>query len=796
MVMKMIQFLRMNRRSIVIPWLFSYAAIIMLPLALGYLVYRESSEALKGEIHRANDSLLRQVRESMDNQFQLMKQLNFELTWNVQVQELLYSNKYIRLPKEYPYDLFQTAKRLKEFSGAYPSVSLFYIYLNEDRKVLLPGTARSEETAYETLHRASSFSYGQWQAAVGRTTNGDFLPMTRIDEEGGSRKALAYVSAYPFENREPTATNVIMADQSKLVGAISNMEIFNNGYVLVLNKGRQVIVSSDDVELPADFPYERLGEGPANVFYTWLGERKYEVSSIESEHDGLTYVSLIPSSLYWEKAVHVRGLTVVSVGINLIGAGLLIYYFLRRNYHPVSRLVQLIADKTKIPGRKAYNEFQYLQHAFDNTLVEMDNIKSLLVQQQHILRSHFILRLLKGRLDHQVPLDESLSKFHMRLPSEDFAVLLFYVEQSERFFESLPSRDIGDKWRWLQFIITNVVEELASERNVGYVTEVNEAMACLVCFREEDEEGRQAELLRVASAAQRFLEEKYRIHLTVAVSGIRSGIAGISQAYLEALDAMEYKLVMGSKEIIAYEDVIAESSEKGRLGYYYPLQIKQKLINYVKVGEAERAVQTLDEIIERNAGSSLMSVPLAKCLMFNLLSTLIEAIDEIGIEEDHSLVRDPKWLERLTSCDTIQDMQLQLEQIFLQVCDYTAAKRRQDMQTSRLREVDQVVDRIKKLIGEQYRDPNLNISMIGDHFGRKATNLSKLFKDRTGEGLLDYINDVRVEQAKALLGDDKLTIYEVAGCVGYNDVNAFIRIFKKVEGITPGKYKEMNGRRA
>ena len=50
----------------------------------------ESSKTLKEEIQQANDSF-KQVREIMDNQFKTMEQLNFEITWNVSVQELLYS---------------------------------------------------------------------------------------------------------------------------------------------------------------------------------------------------------------------------------------------------------------------------------------------------------------------------------------------------------------------------------------------------------------------------------------------------------------------------------------------------------------------------------------------------------------------------------------------------------------------------------------------------------------------------------------------------------------------------------
>jgi two-component system, response regulator YesN len=176
--------------------------------------------------------------------------------------------------------------------------------------------------------------------------------------------------------------------------------------------------------------------------------------------------------------------------------------------------------------------------------------------------------------------------------------------------------------------------------------------------------------------------------------------------------------------------------------------------------------------------------------MFNLVSTMIEAVDEIGIVEESFLIHYTKQLERLTSCNTIQDMQTQLTQLLAQVCEYITAKRQQDMQTARIREIAGLVGEIHSFIEKRYHDPNLNISMVGEHFKKKPAYLSKLFKDHTGGGLLDYINDIRLEKAKPMLTGTQLTIYEIASSVGYSDVNAFIRIFKKSEGITPGRFKE------
>jgi len=48
---------------------------------------------------------------------------------------------------------------------------------------------------------------------------------------------------------------------------------------------------------------------------------------------------------------------------------------------------------------------------------------------------------------------------------------------------------------------------------------------------------------------------------------------------------------------------------------------------------------------------------------------------------------------------------------------------------------------------------------------------------------------LRLAEAKRLLGETDMKIEEIAEAVGYLGSNAFIRIFRKYEGITPGKYR-------
>lgn len=72
---------------------------------------------------------------------------------------------------------------------------------------------------------------------------------------------------------------------------------------------------------------------------------------------------------------------------------------------------------------------------------------------------------------------------------------------------------------------------------------------------------------------------------------------------------------------------------------------------------------------------------------------------------------------------------------------------------------------------------------------------SQLFKKEVGCGFNDYVNNLRIENAKLLLLQPFLKVNEVADMVGYNNIVYFNRIFKKQIGVTPSEYRESNGNR-
>ena len=104
-------------------------------------------------------------------------------------------------------------------------------------------------------------------------------------------------------------------------------------------------------------------------------------------------------------------------------------------------------------------------------------------------------------------------------------------------------------------------------------------------------------------------------------------------------------------------------------------------------------------------------------------------------------------------------------------------------------EKDSMLQQITAYLQEHYADQDLTISLVADHFTISGSNLSHYYKSRTGVSVSDQLQRIRMAAACQLLCETDQSIAYIAAHCGYAQPATFMRVFKKVNGVTPTEYR-------
>jgi len=104
---------------------------------------------------------------------------------------------------------------------------------------------------------------------------------------------------------------------------------------------------------------------------------------------------------------------------------------------------------------------------------------------------------------------------------------------------------------------------------------------------------------------------------------------------------------------------------------------------------------------------------------------------------------------------------------------------------------DQIENRICRYVLDNV-DSDVSIEGISKVLYMNRKYISEVFRQKTGELLIEYITRVKMARAARLLRESGRKTYEIALQLGYKDTEYFSRLFKKHMGITPSEYRNIS----
>jgi len=227
--------------------------------------------------------------------------------------------------------------------------------------------------------------------------------------------------------------------------------------------------------------------------------------------------------------------------------------------------------------------------------------------------------------------------------------------------------------------------------------------------------------------------------------------------------------------------------ERKKLGakWQYPLESERALLQKVKIGDRTGAKEILNSILGTILFKDIGDLGILKVRLLELLSVLSRAAVEGGVAVDVMLEKNLAYINRLMQIDNQEDL-----------CAWISAALNEFLElvysSQDSRKITQVTPAIN-YIDANYDKP-ITLAEIAKASHLSASRLAHIFKEQMGITLIDYVTNVRIEQAKELLLATDQSCTEICFQVGYNNQSYFTRTFKSIVGMTPRHFRIQNRR--
>ena len=324
-----------------------------------------------------------------------------------------------------------------------------------------------------------------------------------------------------------------------------------------------------------------------------------------------------------------------------------------------------------------------------------------------------------------------------------------------------------------QFVVENILIDLCENFGTSYCVKIDsELLMCVIGTKET--ENTRTKIGEIAESLRKLVNRVLGVSISVGVGKVCDSIYKLNDSAESAKKALMNRFFIGGNSVIDYEaKTILPTKDKLKYEDF------THIVNFIKVGDEEKATSGCHYYIQRLKFSNSDIQPINLKIIFQ---KFVFAVAESCFSSDNAsrILYNSDYFVLLHSIRDLETM----EEAMVSTIHFLCGEVLMPRQDSRKQAIETAISYIKENYGDK-----ITLKEVSGLVYLNTSYFCKIFKEEMGESFVNYLIRYRMKKAAEYLEDFSLKIYEVAEMVGYNDMQYFTKLYKKVHGISPKDYR-------
>lgn len=762
------RFLSMKWNSLFVKLLVSFLAMVLLFLSFHFLSLTFFKTNIQKEIIRYNTLGLDKTVDGYEKHFSLIQNDILQLGFN----ETL--NAIAKAEAVYDYGL--TSSVLKQISTLTNNTFLYMnnllVYMPNHAYAIEKNGTSSTADLFVRNYASTTYSKAFWEKLSQEKYAFRIFPADHFHkiDSTGTEDDLGLL--FPIASKRGSENNPFLL--LALVDGESMFERFhfsiNDSFLILDEAGTPLFSRGDDsaagagIFSPHDFSAGSLQRDGASRFADpeghFLQDEQYYFYK-KGKHTGFTYVNIIPHANMASQVSRLNAL-LLSLLAAAVLMGIAISVILSYKFNnPIQRMIEGMKQSGEPPAiRSGIREWNWINEQMAAMAQSNRSMSSDLTRQTSLLKQYGYLRGAKSLY----PLHTVRELIDTDKP---YRMLVFQIAFTKHYRELTEETQEKAAYFIESFINLNIAEHFQDA-----VTVQAEKHQILTLVFGESQPDKLLEVLTKLKLV--FDRDKAYCQLTAALYPGPLQAVGLADGYETCRQMLLARRLTDDMQIITEH----APYEEDRF-LFLPAAQERELAAQLAAGETKGATAVVGRLLkqmEQKAMNAHQFTLFGKEIVSQLLKALIaHQLDVSDLMENHTPYA------QIQQSRTLDELDRVLADCIGETCRLIRHKKEQ---------VDPVKEFILDYIEKHYNE-DISLEMAAEQLQRSRSYLSTYLKEKTGMTFTDYLHDLRIRRAKQMLGEKDVRINEISERIGYQNVNSFIRIFKKICGVTPGEYRRL-----